>query len=139
MNVSAAGYRTARRRVQRTTNEHELVADFTIARDLSMLAAVKVVADKAVKASNSVNPTSPETGASERWSDGVGGQLSPTSLGNVSAFAWHHTWHDDHVGRRFDPRCSQQFKSHDVEWHGIGRRKFAACCANGNTRYGCNV
>jgi hypothetical protein len=85
VNIAATGYRTARRRIQRKDNEHELVADFTIARDLSMLAAVKVVADKPVKASNSVSGYNPETGASERWSDGVSGQLPPSSLGDVNA------------------------------------------------------
>lgn len=52
-------------------NERELVADFTIARDLSLLAAVKVTADKPVRASNGVSPTSLEPGSSEKWSDGV--------------------------------------------------------------------
>lgn len=41
--VSATGYKTARRRVQRQGTEHELVADFVLARDLARLDTVKVV------------------------------------------------------------------------------------------------
>lgn len=85
VNVAAAGYRTARRRVQRVSSEHELVADFVLAHDFSVLATVKVTADKPVKATNSVGAGSVDPGASERWSDGVGGQLSPTSAGNINA------------------------------------------------------
>ena len=44
--VSALGLKPARRRVQRVASERELIADFTLARDLAMLATVKVVAAK---------------------------------------------------------------------------------------------
>ncbi|MEP6766624.1 MAG: carboxypeptidase-like regulatory domain-containing protein, partial [Gemmatimonadaceae bacterium] len=87
VNVSAVGFRTARRRVQNLSGERELVADFTMARDMSMLAAVKVTAVKPVRASNRINASSPETGASEKWVDGVGGQLSPGNLGDLNALA----------------------------------------------------
>ena len=87
VNIAAAGFRTARRRVQRAANERELVADFTMARDLSMLATVKVTATKPVRATNRVGPATVETGSSEKWVDGVTGQLSPGSLGDLNALA----------------------------------------------------
>src|SRR4051794_13330513 len=64
--VNATGFRANRRRVQRQSAERELVADFTLARDLTVLAAVKVTAVKPERASNSVNPTNPEPGSSEK-------------------------------------------------------------------------
>ncbi len=87
VNIAAIGFRTARRRVQRVAGERELVADFTMARDLSLLAAVKVTAAKPVRATNRISPSSVETGASEKWADGVGGQLAPGSLGDLNALA----------------------------------------------------
>jgi hypothetical protein len=85
--VSAPGFKAARRRVTRETTEHELVANFSLARDLATLAAVKVTADKPVRASNSINPSQLETGASERWRDGVNGQIPPTVAGDLNAIA----------------------------------------------------
>lgn len=85
--VTAPGLKTARRRVQRQGSERELVADFVLGRDLALLAAVKVTATQPVRATNRVSPYNPETGASEKWSDGVQGQLPPTVAGNVSAIA----------------------------------------------------
>ncbi|MES3033693.1 MAG: carboxypeptidase-like regulatory domain-containing protein [Gemmatimonadota bacterium] len=83
--ITSVGLKTARRRVQRQGSERELVADFTLAMDISTLAAVKVTADKPERASNSIGPTQLETGANERWADGVNGQLPPSSLGNLTA------------------------------------------------------
>lgn len=85
--VTAPGYKTARRRVQRQGSERELVADFVLGRDMSLLAAVKVTATQPVRATNRVSPYNPETGASEKWSDGVQGQLPPSVVGNVTAIA----------------------------------------------------
>jgi hypothetical protein len=85
--VSATGYAPARRRVQRAGAEHELVADFTLRHDLTRLATVKVRAEKPVRATNEVNPFSPETGASEKWQDGVKGEISPSLAGNLDAVA----------------------------------------------------
>ncbi|MEP7384030.1 MAG: carboxypeptidase-like regulatory domain-containing protein [Gemmatimonadota bacterium] len=85
--IQATGYRTARRRVQRQGDELELVADFVLGRDAALLATVKVTATKPVRASNRISPFSPETGASEKWSDGVDGQLAPTTIGNLNALA----------------------------------------------------
>lgn len=87
VHVAGTGFRAARRRIQAVANERELVADFTLARDLSMLATVNVKADKPVKASNSANAYNPETGASEKWSDGVSGRLTPGSAGDINALA----------------------------------------------------
>ena len=85
--VAFTGLRPARRRVQRQGTEHELVANFVLAVDVTLLATQRVTADRPVRASNSVNPTQPETGASEKFSDGVNGQLSPTIAGDLSAIA----------------------------------------------------
>jgi hypothetical protein len=85
--VAAPGYRAARRRVQRQTNERELVADFQLGRDLAMLAAVQVRDRAPVRADNRVTPFQPETGASERYANGVEGQLPPTVAGDLGALA----------------------------------------------------
>ena len=85
--VSATGMRAARRRVQRTGNEHELVANFTLAVDLTLLAKTTVTADRPVRATNSIGPMQPETGASEKWLDGVGSNIPPTIAGDLNAIA----------------------------------------------------
>jgi len=85
--VASQGLKAARRRVQRQTTEHELVANFVLAVDLTLLAAQKVVADRPARASNAVNPSQPETGSSEKFSDGVNGQISPTIAGDLNAIA----------------------------------------------------
>lgn len=85
--VSSVGLKPARRRVQRQNAVRELVADFVLATDVSTLAAVKVTADKPERATTSVGPATLETGASERWVDGVNGQLPPSMLGNLNAIA----------------------------------------------------
>lgn len=87
VHVASPGFRAARRRVQRLASERELVADFTLARDLSVLAAVKVTADKPVRASNAVSPFSVETGANEAWSNGVNGRVTPGVAGDLNALA----------------------------------------------------
>ena len=63
--VTATGYKPARRRVTRQTTEHEFVADFSLGRDVALLAALNVTADRAVRANNTVRPTDPEPGSSE--------------------------------------------------------------------------
>ncbi|MES2522687.1 MAG: carboxypeptidase-like regulatory domain-containing protein [Gemmatimonadota bacterium] len=87
VNVSAVGFQTARRRVQSLNGEREIVGDFTLARDLTTLAAVKVTADRPVRATNRISPTTPETGASEQWSNGVQGRVTPGSAGDLNAIA----------------------------------------------------
>ena len=85
--VSASGFKTERRRVQRQGTERELVADFKLARDLTVLAAVKVTAARPERASNDVQPTSPEPGSNDKWNEGVNGQVSPTIAGDLNAIA----------------------------------------------------
>ena len=85
--VTSVGLKAARRRVQRQNSERDLIADFVLATDVSTLAAVKVSANKPERADNSVSPMELETGTSERWVDGVNGQLPPSLLGNLSAIA----------------------------------------------------
>jgi len=85
--VTAPGFRTTRRRVQRKADEHALVADFTLARDLARLDTVKVTAVKPERASNAVSSMLPDPGASERWEGGVNGQLPPTLAGDLGAIA----------------------------------------------------
>jgi hypothetical protein len=85
--VSAPGFASARRRVQREGNEHELVANFVLKPDLAKLAAVNVKASKPVRATNDVNPFTLEPGASEKWADGVEGQVPPTTAGDLNALA----------------------------------------------------
>src|SRR5689334_11221729 len=87
VNVSSVGLRSARRRVQRQGTERELVANFVLAVDLTLLAATKVTAERPVRATNNISPFQPETGASEKWSDGVNGQISPTIAGDLNAIA----------------------------------------------------
>ena len=56
--VQAAGHKAARRRVQRQGGYRDLLADFKLARDLSVLEAVRVTEQRTVRASNTVSTTS---------------------------------------------------------------------------------
>ena len=85
--VSATGYRTARRRVQRQGGEVILGADFRLAPDAALLAEVKVKGTKPVRVEHDVNPYDPETGSSERYQDGVNGQVSPSTARDLNATA----------------------------------------------------
>lgn len=85
--VNAVGLKSARRRVQRQGTERELVADFVLSHDVAALATVKVTADKPERATARTGPTQLETGASERWQDGVNGQVPPSQAGNLSSIA----------------------------------------------------
>ena len=86
--VTAVGYANARRRVQEDgPGPHSFIADFTLARDLSTLAAVNVTTKKPERAEDRTSPFSPETGASERWADGVAGQLAPGAQGDLNGLA----------------------------------------------------
>src|SRR5260221_1510356 len=80
--VTAAGFKGARRRVRRQTNEHEFVADFSLTRDVALLDTMKVTADKAVRARNDVRPIVLEPGSAEKWMDGVNGAIPPSSQGD---------------------------------------------------------
>jgi hypothetical protein len=85
--VSATGFKPVRRRVTRQSTEREFVADFSLTRDLTTLATVKVTADKPARASNDVDPMTLETGAAEQWRSGVNGQIPPTMAGDLGAIA----------------------------------------------------
>ncbi|MGK2935824.1 MAG: carboxypeptidase-like regulatory domain-containing protein [Gemmatimonadaceae bacterium] len=85
--VSADGLRSARRRIQRQGTERELVADFTLSSNLAELEAVRINATRPVRANNNVSPTQLEAGSSERWADGVAGQVAPTVAGDLNALA----------------------------------------------------
>lgn len=89
VHVSALGFRSARRRVERVGSERELVADFTMARDMAaMLAAVNVRANRAVRAQAQVaNAYQREVGASETYDQGVQGRVSPNAAGNLNTIA----------------------------------------------------
>ncbi|MDB4913200.1 MAG: hypothetical protein JWM95_844 [Gemmatimonadetes bacterium] len=85
--VTAQGFKPVRRRVTRETTEREFVADFSLSRDVTMLDAMKVVADKAVRATNNISPTNLEPGSSEKWQDGVNGAIPPSAAGDLNAIA----------------------------------------------------
>lgn len=87
VHVAFTGYRSARRRVQRISSERELVADFTLALDLTVLEKVVTTASRPVRASERVGPTTTEAGASEQWKAGVDGQVLPGSAGDINAMA----------------------------------------------------
>jgi hypothetical protein len=86
--VSAPGFSSARRRVQRQGDERDLVANFTLPRALvATLDAVKITGQKPERARNPITPYQLETGASEKWRDGVEGQIPPTVAGDLNAIA----------------------------------------------------
>ncbi|HKY98527.1 MAG TPA: carboxypeptidase-like regulatory domain-containing protein, partial [Gemmatimonadaceae bacterium] len=86
--VSAPGYKAARRRVQREGNETVLVANFQLAQEVTTLDAVRVSANRPVRASNNITPTQQnEPGSSEKWNDGVSGAVAPTIAGDLNALA----------------------------------------------------
>ncbi|MEO7455102.1 MAG: carboxypeptidase-like regulatory domain-containing protein, partial [Gemmatimonadaceae bacterium] len=85
--VTAAGFNPVRRRSTRQSTEREFVADFSLSRNVAMLAAQNVTADRAVRASNPVSATQPEPGSSEKWKDGINGAISPTVAGDLNAIA----------------------------------------------------
>lgn len=85
--VSAPGFQSARRRVQRQGSERELVADFRLGRGVATLAGVRVRGERPARADNSIGPMSPEAGSSERWADGVNGQVPPGTAGDLNATA----------------------------------------------------
>lgn len=86
--VSATGFSSARRRVQRQQEEHEFVANFILTRALAAtLDTVKVEARRPVRASNEVGAHDPEPGSPEKWQDGVNGAVPPTVAGDLNAIA----------------------------------------------------
>ncbi len=87
--VSAAGFQSARRRVQRQGSEREFVADFTLATIApQQLRAISVQAGPPPRPGRGAAPLgTEETGASEKWVEGVAGSLSPAQRGDLGALA----------------------------------------------------
>ncbi|MEO7103769.1 MAG: carboxypeptidase-like regulatory domain-containing protein, partial [Gemmatimonadaceae bacterium] len=85
--ISATGYSSVRRRVQRAGTEHELIANFILKPDLTKLAAINVKASKPTRARLDIGPYNPETGSSEKWQDGVNGQVPPSTAGDLNSVA----------------------------------------------------
>ena len=87
--VTATGFKSARRRVQREEGaaSSELVANFSLARDVATLEAMRISASRPVRATNPITPTQLEPGSSEKWNDGVSGAVSPTIAGDLNALA----------------------------------------------------
>jgi hypothetical protein len=85
--VAFTGLKAARRRIQSENGERDLTANFTLSVDVALLAAMKTTAVRPVRASNNISPTAADPGASEKWSDGVSGQLPPTIAGDLTALA----------------------------------------------------
>src|SRR5215207_4589349 len=85
--VTATGYKSARRRVQRQQSETELVANFELGKDVATLDAVKVTAQRPVRATNEIRPSTLDPGSSEKWNDGVSGAIAPTVAGDLNAIA----------------------------------------------------
>ncbi|MES2177227.1 MAG: carboxypeptidase-like regulatory domain-containing protein [Gemmatimonadota bacterium] len=85
--VTAAGFTPVRRRVTRETTEHDFVANFVLARNVALLSAVNVTADRPVRASNNISPTTLEVGAAEKWQDGINGAIAPNIAGDLNAIA----------------------------------------------------
>jgi len=87
IHASAPGLRAVRRRVTRTGDARVLSVDLTLAPDLTVLSAIRVTAQRVVRPSAVVRPTEPEAGTSERWKEGVAGQLPPGLAGDLAAIA----------------------------------------------------
>src|SRR5687768_8619945 len=88
VHVSATGFTSARRRVQRAADERELTANFVLAPAVvATLDAVRIEGRKPVRARNPIGPTQPEPGSPETWRDGVNGQVPPTVAGDLNAIA----------------------------------------------------
>ncbi len=86
--VTADGFIPARRRVQRQSDERELVANFVLhPAPVVSLDAVKIEGRKPVRANIDVRPQQPEPGSSESWQNGVSGQVPPTTAGDLNATA----------------------------------------------------
>jgi len=87
--ISAAGHQSARRRVQRQGTEREFVVDVVLAPVTpQLLRAVQVQAGAPPRPGRGAPPLgTEETGASEKWVDGVAATLSPTQRGDLNALA----------------------------------------------------
>ncbi|MCU0634384.1 MAG: carboxypeptidase regulatory-like domain-containing protein [Gemmatimonadaceae bacterium] len=85
---SAAGFRSARRRVTRVADEREFRVDLVLPTAVvATLAAVRVQAPPPPRPQATVRANGEEVGASERWVDGVAASVAPTARGNLAAIA----------------------------------------------------
>lgn len=82
--VQATGYKPARRRVTRVGSEREFVVDFVLSSNVVSLEAIKIQANTPVRATAGVSASSIETGASERFSEGMISGLPPTVAGDIT-------------------------------------------------------
>ncbi len=86
--VASPGFRSARRRVERLGGAREIVADFTLAPDLALLAEVRVSANRPVRAQAQLaTPYQREVGAAEQYDQGVQARVSPNAAGNLATIA----------------------------------------------------
>ncbi|MBL0940609.1 MAG: carboxypeptidase regulatory-like domain-containing protein [Gemmatimonadaceae bacterium] len=84
--VSAPGFQSVRRRIQRQDAEREFVVDVVLVRaGAAQLTAVRVQAQGKPRPDNGVRLGSEEVGASDRWMDGVTAALPPTVRGDLTA------------------------------------------------------
>ena len=82
--VTATGYKSARRRSTRLTNEREFNADFVMSSNVISLDAVRIAASKPVRASTATSPSTQETGTAESWREGVSAGLPPSVAGDIN-------------------------------------------------------
>ncbi|MDX2182645.1 MAG: carboxypeptidase-like regulatory domain-containing protein [Gemmatimonadaceae bacterium] len=86
--ISATGYAPGRRRVQRAAAERRFVVDLVLKATVpQQLAAVKVRAQAPPPVPREVRLGSEETGASERWNEGVTATVAPNARGDLAATA----------------------------------------------------
>jgi hypothetical protein len=82
--IQATGYKPARRRVTRIGTEREFVADFVLSSNVVSLEAIKIQANKPVRATTGVSPTQQDAGSSERFNEGVVGGVPPSAAGDIT-------------------------------------------------------
>lgn len=86
--ASAAGFTAARQRVQRTGTERRFTVTLTLrSTSPTQLATVKVKAVPPPPPARAPAFGTRETGASEKWAEGVAGNLAPTVRGDLAAGA----------------------------------------------------
>jgi hypothetical protein len=86
--VSATGFAPGRRRVQRTASERRFVVDLILKATVpQQLAAVKVRAQAPPPVPREVRLGNEDTGANERWSEGVTATVAPNARGDLAATA----------------------------------------------------
>ncbi len=82
--VQATGFKPARRRVTRMADERTFTADFVLSGNVIALDAIRIQANRPVRATTGVSATTLETGASERFNEGVVGGVPPNVAGDIN-------------------------------------------------------